>query len=644
MPSDAIQRIIDADEDAISFSGFMTEPSDELIPRRLAPPMNTLNYYRDFLHGLELVYSQQSGYVDVNGVKTKTVSQALKEALDAAVVGGGGLADTAVATVPQATGQIARTQSQKNAETVSVKDFGAIGDNTAHKVAEWMVAGSARYYPNLAAIQVDFPHVTALTDYVDWATIQKAIDYVAISGGTVNIPQGNYTTNKPLIVKSFVDIKGATQATRIKKLVDGKGTLPVDCIMYGYLERQFDIGNLELVGNRTNKANGNIINFDGVYFDNCNYFNIEKVRAISVKRGYVFTSCWVGTTKQTVSLMCQEYGYNLLTSCTSMTAINHTNWGTGGGYRIASSQYTTIICPANDHIDYGGLSDDPFLPQGSGGNHLVPNFLFEVIGSQVTIISAGMENSATQYLYCEGGDITMLNPVVFTTVGYSQDYKYIQLRGTAKSTVRLNGANRFFNATIDPSITANYQTSLVYVEDSTARQLFISDSLPSAPTFGDYAYNDVYAGEITRDLDNIGIICSTANSFINLNQKNMMIGGGTPFITDTGTYAVSVVGGKKVLTLSGDGSTHRLPLMVDNATLKIRFQSTVVAAGAFVNLSIVQEDGTVLKNYVNDGTRIDQKRDVLALASNNGTKLYLQFKPEAGQSISIETLNIERVY
>lgn len=123
MPSDAIQRIIDADEDAVSFSGFVNEPSDKLIQRRLAPPMNTLNYYRDFLHGLELVYSQQSGYVDVNGVQVKPVKVALDDALNAAVVGGGGLADTAVATVPQATGQIARQQSIKNTQTLDVSEF-----------------------------------------------------------------------------------------------------------------------------------------------------------------------------------------------------------------------------------------------------------------------------------------------------------------------------------------------------------------------------------------------------------------------------------------------------------------------------------------------------------------------------------------
>src|SRR5882672_10051641 len=51
-----------------------------------------------------------------------------------------------------------RTVQSKLRDIVSVKDFGAIGDNTLHTVAEWIIPGSLGRYANLAAVQADYPH------------------------------------------------------------------------------------------------------------------------------------------------------------------------------------------------------------------------------------------------------------------------------------------------------------------------------------------------------------------------------------------------------------------------------------------------------------------------------------------------------
>lgn len=90
-----------------------------------------------------------------------------------------------------------RSQQQLNDDYVNFKSFGAIGDNTLHKVQEWTVLGSKIYYPNLAAIQVDYPHVESLDDSIDWAAIQKALN----TGRDVVGPSAYYRINKSLYIK-----------------------------------------------------------------------------------------------------------------------------------------------------------------------------------------------------------------------------------------------------------------------------------------------------------------------------------------------------------------------------------------------------------------------------------------------------------
>lgn len=77
-----LQELAGASENAQSFDSFLNADATTTVPRRSASDINTLDYYRDYLHGLELVYSQQSGTVTVNGVETKTVTQAVQDAIN----------------------------------------------------------------------------------------------------------------------------------------------------------------------------------------------------------------------------------------------------------------------------------------------------------------------------------------------------------------------------------------------------------------------------------------------------------------------------------------------------------------------------------------------------------------------------------
>ena len=86
---------------------------------------------------------------------------------------------------PAGSGAVTRTVEDKLRESVSVRDFGAIADGNSHPL-------SSRY-GNLTDAQLDYPHVTSLSQEIDWAAIQAAVDYAVSSGiGRVTLGHGRF--------------------------------------------------------------------------------------------------------------------------------------------------------------------------------------------------------------------------------------------------------------------------------------------------------------------------------------------------------------------------------------------------------------------------------------------------------------------
>jgi len=167
-------------------------------------------------------------------------------------------------------GAVARTAEAKLLETVSVTDFGAVGDGTLHTVAEWIVPGALGRYANLSALQVDYPHVTGTDDPIDWAAIQSAINYAASIGSrTVFFPKGkNKTSGTPYNIGSKTisiprgELKLVGQKyTQIKKT--GVGAF-FDIPVQGY---GFEAEGLWLLGTNVNGQYGFLFSgeFNGTY-------------------------------------------------------------------------------------------------------------------------------------------------------------------------------------------------------------------------------------------------------------------------------------------------------------------------------------------------------------------------------------------
>lgn len=79
-----------------------------------------------------------------------------------------------------------KTVDEKFLDIRSVKDFGAIGDNTYHPLSE--------RFSSISMAQVAYPHATSLEDSIDWCAIQACL----LTPGSTFIPDGKYVINRPL--------------------------------------------------------------------------------------------------------------------------------------------------------------------------------------------------------------------------------------------------------------------------------------------------------------------------------------------------------------------------------------------------------------------------------------------------------------
>lgn len=104
------------------------------------------------------------------------------------------LADLNIQNLDKTTGKIKEsavlletglTLKEKLTETVSIKDFGAIGDGTLHTLQEWVTAGK---FKDLADIKSKFNFVTSLNQSIDWCATQ----YAVFNYSSVYCPKGKY--------------------------------------------------------------------------------------------------------------------------------------------------------------------------------------------------------------------------------------------------------------------------------------------------------------------------------------------------------------------------------------------------------------------------------------------------------------------
>ncbi len=148
---------------------------------------------------------------------------------------------TAVANANAAS--VLATAIAKNSEYVV--NYGYVGDGANHPLSE--------FYPSLALAQITYPFVTSLTQSIDWAASQKAINTLetkitsgSFGGGEVVFPSGKGMLSDGLVItKSFVHLRGAGRqatllsfrhATQDCILIDGPGSIRCQSIRDMFIE------------------------------------------------------------------------------------------------------------------------------------------------------------------------------------------------------------------------------------------------------------------------------------------------------------------------------------------------------------------------------------------------------------------------
>ncbi|MDM3222497.1 hypothetical protein OGV71_12260 [Citrobacter sp. Cf088] len=141
-----------------------------------------------------------------------------------------GMGDALMAVKLSYIGSVVRTQHDKNADFISAKDFGAVGDGQYHLLSE--------YYPTLASAQAVYPFITSLSQTIDFAGIQAAIN----TGRNVFVPSGLYYTSTPFDMSASNTIKGETnpEINRPATFISVVGN--ITCFHYGNV---FNCANIE---------------------------------------------------------------------------------------------------------------------------------------------------------------------------------------------------------------------------------------------------------------------------------------------------------------------------------------------------------------------------------------------------------------
>lgn len=78
--------------------------------------------------------------------------------------------------------------SDAASSTLSVKQFGAIGDGRSHPISEWIPSR----YPDFAALKRDYPDARQPTDEIDFVAINQAVRVAGARGIALHFPPGTY--------------------------------------------------------------------------------------------------------------------------------------------------------------------------------------------------------------------------------------------------------------------------------------------------------------------------------------------------------------------------------------------------------------------------------------------------------------------
>lgn len=172
--NDIVQTIAEARVDARSLSEFVFKPAGFKVARRLAPTVDTLQFYinrfnslnGDFSSSVSVALSSLNNSVAEAEGKVAYIESTVQDAINNTAVEGGVLADTFLTATAYHPDTYARTQRSVRADSISLLDFIPIALHEGIK---------------------SYTYPVALQKYV-----QKAFDYCTLNNVALDVPAGGY--------------------------------------------------------------------------------------------------------------------------------------------------------------------------------------------------------------------------------------------------------------------------------------------------------------------------------------------------------------------------------------------------------------------------------------------------------------------
>ena len=263
-----------------------------------------------------------------------------------------------------------RAQADKNAESISVKDFGAIGDGTLHTLQEWVYQGK---FSGLAAIQVVFPFVTSLTESIDRVAIQAAIKALPLNtadvgiltpkgfanGGCIHVPRGRYVIDKKITMQRGLRLVGESRES--SQLISFIGNDSV--LQYAdagrYIQDEIVIQNLSIWQDPSviATAGAAIDVIEGAASVLSLYLKVDNVIIEGTYRGIRHMAGVGGSVSNSNISKCVSHGVYLtgVFSTTSMVFSNtYSHLNGGDGFNVEKGAYIAFVgCAADSNVGFG---------------------------------------------------------------------------------------------------------------------------------------------------------------------------------------------------------------------------------------------------------------------------------------------------
>lgn len=300
---------------------------------------------------------------------------------------------------PAGTGAIATTVEAKLRETVSVKDFGAVGDGVADDTAAIQAAINACSNKTLY-----FPGGTYLTDEL---TGVAGITLLGAGAGVSTLKATGSISN------AFIYFFSVDNVSIIDLTIDYNSATSVGTVgVLGFLNcDNFKIQNCQII---------NFVKL-GIAINSCNYFWIQNnyiskttPDAQGVNECILLTESGFGTSSYgwIENNRCVNSGLLLQGSYLNIIANNITDWRYGAGIGIgqtATSFFNSII---GNHCEsgYTGLDSDGFTVKG-----------MEIWGGYNKVIGNTCRSNSGPGIYLGGANSVLQNNICFDNGTYTAD-------------------------------------------------------------------------------------------------------------------------------------------------------------------------------------------------------------------------------